>query len=170
MHIIWRREKEFEDFIREVASKKIKPFGGLYALVAVVESYFEFMARILLDKIELREADKKKWVHGTAIDMLAGKKMRSIDEEAKNIFHEVRKLRNDMLHDILYEPDLNRLQEFMQNCFDRELDRREKEKCSSSEEELERIFCNKITEAYAEISNKYKKQIDEKIAEYLKNL
>ena len=74
------------------------------------------------------------------------------------------------MHNIRFEPDLDTLQEFMHKCFNRNLDLAEKYRCSSSEEELERIFCNKITEAYAKISSKYKNQVDEKIAEYLKNL
>lgn len=178
MHFIWRRKQEFEDFIRKVASKEIKQFGGLYVLVAAVESYFELIVRALLDKIELTIDEKKCYKHGKAIDILygeekelCGKKVRLrtrlIDEQARNTFHEVRELRNDMLHDILYKPDLERLQTFVQKCFGDRLDPAEEERCKSSEEELERVFCNKIVQAYAKISNKYKRQTDEKIANYL---
>jgi len=73
MHTILKREQEFEDFIRGVASNEIEPFGGLYALVAVVESYFELIVRVLLDKIELTEDEKKTYRHGIAIDVLCGK-------------------------------------------------------------------------------------------------
>ena len=169
MHIIWRREKEFEDFIGAVASKKIEPFGGLYVLIAVVESYFEFIARVLLDKIKLSEAEKKKWKHGNAINMLAGKKRKLIDEEDKNILHEVGQLRNDMLHDILYQPDLKRLKEFMQKSFNEKLDQADEHRCSSSPEKIESLFCAQVVTAYAKISNKYKHKVDGKIADYLKN-
>lgn len=169
MHIIWKRKAEFEDFIRGVASEKIEPFGGLYVLIAAVESYFELIVRVLLDKIGLSKAQlrKENYTQKKAIDELYNKKL--IDEESKNILHEVRELRNDMLHDVLYKPDLNRLQEFMQKYSNKKLDPADEYRCSSSSEELERIFCHQIVTAYAKISNKYKKRVDKKIADYLNN-
>ena len=56
----------------------------------------------------------------------------------------------------------------MQKCFNKKLDQAEKDRCSSSEG-LEKIFCHQIVTAYAKISNKYKRRVDEKIADYLKN-
>lgn len=168
MHIIWKREREFEDFISGVASKKIELFGGLYVLIAVVESYFEFITRVLSDKIELSKGEKWGLKHCGAINELAEKK-RLIDEENKEIFHQVRLLRHVMLHDILYQPDLKKLKEFMQTCFDEKLDPADEDRCKSSPDEIERILCHKVVTAYAKISNKYKHQVDKKIADYLKN-
>lgn len=167
MHFIWKRKMEFENFIRGIASNKIKPFGGLYALITVVESYFELISRVLMDKIGLSKADLKRKENNQenlTKDLL---NEGSIDEVTNEIFHEVRKIRNDLVHDVLYKPDLRRLQEFVKTCFNSELDPAEIQMCLLSEEKLEQIFCNKITEAYCYVSNKHNKQVEMKLAEYI---
>jgi len=168
MHIIWRKEIKFEDFIRDTVSNIKQPSVALYANVVLVESYFEFITRILLGQFELSEEDEEKWKQAVAIDQLASKKLKIIDKNDKEIFHAVRKLRNKVVHNIRFEPDLKRLQEFMQTCFNKKLDPADEHRCSSSSEELERKFCNQVVTAYAEISRKYKRQVDKKTADYLK--
>ena len=180
MHVVWRRKADFEDFIGRVASEKTKVFGGLYVLVAGVESYFELLVRVFLEKIKLTESEKKTYKHRKAVNVLSGKEEeicgktmqsspRMINEQDESILHEVRKLRNAMMHDVLYRPDLNSLKQFVRDCFDEELDQAEKRRCSSSDVELERVFCAKVTRAYSEICNRYKQKVDKKIADYLRN-
>lgn len=169
MHMIWKKEIEFEDFIRDTVSN-MKPFSvALYANVVLVESYFEFITTILLEQFELSEEDECKWKQSVAIDQLASKKLKIIDQNDKQIFHAVRKLRNKVVHNIRFEPDLERLKEFMRTCFNKKLDPADECRCLSSSEDLKRIFCHQIVTAYAKISNKYKQQVDKKIADYLKN-
>ena len=169
MHIIWKKKEDFEDFIRDTVSYTKQTSVALYANVVLVESYFEFVTRILLEQFELSEEDEDNWRQSVAIDQLASKKLKIIDQDDKEIFHAVRKLRNDVVHNIRFEPDLERLKEFMQTCFNKKLDPANGIRCASSSEELNRIFCHQIVTAYAKISNKYKKQVGERIADYLGN-
>lgn len=165
--MIWKKEKEFEDFIRDIVSNMKPSSVALYANVVLVESYFEFITRTLLEQFELSEEDEAKWKQSDSIDQL--KKLNKIDQNDKQIFHAVRQLRNKVVHNITFKPDLNTLQEFMRKCFNKKLDPAGEHRCKSSCEELERIFCHQIVTAYAKISNKYKQQVDKKIADYLKN-
>lgn len=170
MHSIWKREIEFEDFIRDTVSTIKYPLVALYANIVLVESYFEFITRILLGQFELSDEEEDNWRQCDAIDKLASKQLKIIDQNDKEILHAVRKLRNKVVHNIRFEPNLKRLQEFVQTCFNEKLDPSYEFRCSSSQEELEKIFCSKIVYAFALISNKYKQQVDHKIADYLKTM
>ena len=174
MHKIWLSKLAFENLIRDAASE-----SNLYVVIAVVESYFEFMVRVLLDKIRLTRSEQKEYWHGRAFDVLHGKRRKLlgkmmklpakvIDGNASNILHEVRKLRNDMLHDVLYEPDLQRLETFMGKCFETPLDPRSREQWKSSQDKLQWQFCHQVLTAYVQIVNKYGHEVDSRIAEYLK--
>ena len=60
MHMIWKKEKEFEDFIGDTVSNIKQSSVALYANVVLIESYFEFVTRICA-----RFLDRKKrgyWV------------------------------------------------------------------------------------------------------------
>lgn len=161
MHYIWRREKEFVDFLEKQVVE-----GGIYTAVAVVESFFELMTMALLRKLGSARKPRQK----TAITKLFSTTGKMPDREAEAIFNEVRELRNDMLHNVLYQPDINRLKDFMQKCFGERLETAEEIRCGESEEQLERIFRHKITTAYAQIVGKYKKEVDMKISDYIKTL
>jgi|LGVF01.1.fsa_nt_gb hypothetical protein len=169
MHTIWKKETEFEHFIRDTVSNMKYSSVAMYANVVLVESYFEFITRILLDQFELSEEEGAQWKQSIAIDQLASKRSKRISQDDKEIFHAVRKLRNNVAHNIRFEPDIKILQEFIKTCFGEKLESAVMQRCSSSEE-LEKEFCNQIVRAYAKISNEYKKQVDEKIADYLKNM
>lgn len=167
MYNVWKREIEFEEFIRDTVSKVKQSSVALYMNVVIVESYFEFITRVLLEQFELSEEEEKKWKQSVAIDQLAGKTHNIFDQHDKKIFHAVRKLRNKVVHDITFRPDLEILQKFMKKCFNKELDPEDKHMCQSSCEKLERTFCHQIVIAYAKMANKYKKLVNKKIINYL---
>jgi len=159
---------EFENFIRDTVSN-IKPSSiALYADVVLVESYFEFITRVLLGQFELSDIEERKWKQSVCIDRLASKKSQTFDQNDKAIFHAVRALRNKMVHNILFKPDIKALKEFIKTCFNKELGLSKEHRCSTSFEELERTFCHQIVTAYAKMTNKFKRQVDKKIADYLK--
>ena len=162
MHVIWRRESEFEDFAKEVASSPEREKGRLYSLVAAVETYFEFVCKVFLGKFKGRSPKQRK-----SINKLHKRKI--IDREARDIMCEVRELRDDMLHDLFFEPDIGRLRRFKKKCFSEDLNPADEYKCKD-QGELERMFTHEVTKAYAGISSKYKSKVDIRIKSYIESL
>ena len=149
-------------FIGEVASDPERENGRLYSLVAVVETYFEFICRVFLGKFKGKGPKQ-----GKSIKKL--RKRRIIDDEAKNIMQEVKKVRDDMLHNLFYAPDIEQLRTFKKKCFDEDLNPGDEYICRD-QDHLEQIFSSVLTKAYTIIANKYKDEVDRLINTHLKSL
>ncbi|RLB06533.1 MAG: hypothetical protein DRG50_05400, partial [Deltaproteobacteria bacterium] len=78
MDALWKKEIEFQNFIKDIASNMKYPSVALYADIVLIESYFEFVTRILLGQFELTEEEEDNRKQAAAIDQLAGEKYRII--------------------------------------------------------------------------------------------
>lgn len=159
MHVIWRRECEFEDFIQSIVSDEKHKQKRLYLLVAAVESYFELLTRVLLGKIGGRMPKQEK-----AIACLVANA--TISAETAKIMNQVRRVRNSMLHDLLYDLPADRVVEFKSECFGETFNVAEALRLDDPDER-EWLLIRELTRAYCQVVNACKHEVDTRISVYL---
>lgn len=160
MHVVWRRKLEFESFVSSVASRRECEDSRLYILVAVVETYFELVTQVLQARLGSSHLPKQS----KRIQDL--KTATAIDSRLASIMDQVRCLRNDLLHDLLYEPDMARLKAFKKICFGEELSAGD-EAMLQEADQREWYFAHLVTRAYAEVYNALESRVGAEIANYL---
>lgn len=110
MGVLEDRIQQFRTFLAEASHNEAKFDKQLYLMTGIVETFYEFVARVLDGKVRSREDQapllKKLRDDGTiALTQYA-------------IMNETRDLRNKLLHDLTYSPDVPKLVALVKACFD----------------------------------------------------
>ena len=167
MNPLWERKKEFNDFLKNTVSKTQPAFVALYSNVVLVESYFEFITRMLLEQFVLTPSQERNWKQATAIDQLAGRHFRIINQDDKEILKAVCELRNKIVHNIRYEPDISTLKDLKRKITPSSNWDDSDEARFQDSEALYRETCHQIVIAYAKITHNYERKVDQKIVNYV---
>jgi hypothetical protein len=158
VHRIWRRTQEFKSFIQAVASDQDRDKGRLYSVSAVVETYFELVTMALLVEFG------KKLKQGKSIRKLVKQKV--LSTQHADLMMQVLQLRNDLLHNLLFEPSTARLKKFRRKALNGAFSPDEEMRCSDIEAR-EAIFTADLVTAYAQIYNAYDGRVGVKISAYI---
>ena len=125
MSIELKKLNSFKDFILKQQNQS----DGIYLLTLAIESYYELISEILVPNSS-RSVTQFKLLE----ELRASK---SITEQEFAIMNETRKFKNNLTHRLDYEPDINFLHDFYNNC---SLTNKRLPKDKNNQEELEKML------------------------------
>jgi len=108
MRTLDRKLFEYTDFLTKASHDEAKLGNQLYVMTGIIQTYYEFISCIL--------DNKTKTSNSQAEQLKKLKTNCTITEQQYNIMDETRKLRNKLLHDLLYEPTAQEIINFHDKC------------------------------------------------------
>ena len=150
MRTLDRKLFEYTDFLTKASHNEAKLGNQLYVMTGIIQTYYEFISCILDNKTTTSNTQAKQ------LEKL--KNNTTITEQQYNIMDETRKLRNKLLHDLLYEPTAQEIIDFHDKCLN-----------SSPKllapEQVEGQFLNSVLTGYCFIDAQLRSTIEKKFDE-----
>jgi len=108
MNVVNNKFQSFRDFLTNASHDKAKLNNQLYLMTGIIETYYEFISCILEGNLQSRDKQFPR---------LKGLKNADIvTDQQFSIMDETRKLRNKLLHNLLYEPTAEEIINFHKDC------------------------------------------------------
>ena len=150
MRTLDRKLFEYTDFLTKASHNEGKLGNQLYIMTGIIQTYYEFISCILDNKTTTSNIQSKQ--------LAKLKNNNIISEQQYNIMDETRKVRNKLLHDLLYEPTAQEIIDFHEKCLNSKPN-------LLAPEQVEGQFLNSILNGYCFIDAQLRSEIGKKFVE-----
>ena len=151
MNIVNNKFQSFRNFLTNASHDEANLKNQLYLMTGIIETYYEFISCILDGTLQSRNNQSARLIRLKDANIITSQQFAIMDE--------TRKLRNRLLHDLLYESTAEEIIAFHQEC------NFHSGPTHLSPEQIESQFTNSVLNGFCIIDNQLHETVRDKIFE-----